>query len=536
MLTSIGSGNPLVIDAPLTSTDYFVRFEGTCDTSLAVSVRVEALTGSVAPVTAGSDRDNTCPGDGMIVLSYSGGLAGNGAIARWYSDSALTLNIGSGNDLSIPTPMVSTPYFVRFEGACDTTGAVGFVQNVNQLSVAPVSAASDRDTICPGVGNIVLSYSGGNPGTGGSAEWYTDSLFSSHVGSGNGLILAAPPAATSYYVRFEAQCDTSLAVSVRVHMYPSPVPVFTETSDRACTWGMLSRYVVSGLPGSSFEWNVTGGTIVAGYVDSILVDWGNTPGTFDVMVREISKDGCESQFIYTQVSVGGPDVDLGPEQEICGEETVELIPTGNFSFLMWHDGSTGPAYTADTTELVGIQVFDEEGCTAYDSVQVNKYPMPVVNLGNDTSLCGQGSMMLDAGNPGAEYLWSSGATSRQIEVFAGAQLYWAEVTYGQNCTETGEITILECSPTDRFANIPNLITPNGDGRNDTWIFYEAADFPDIVVEIYDRWGKLVFRSEPGYSNPWDGRNMNGKEMPMDSYHYIIKTGNEAITGTVTIVR
>ena len=145
-------------------------------------------------------------------------------------------------------------------------------------------------------------------------------------------------------------------------------------------------------------------------------------------------------------------------------------------------------------------------------------------------------MILDAGNPGATYTWTTGDITQQIEVFAGGQIYGVEVSYGGNCTATDDIMILECSLKEYFANIPNLFTPNGDGVNDDWFFYEATSFPDIVIEIYDRWGKLIFRSEPGYSNPWDGRHMNGREMPMDSYHYIIHVENEEFVGTVTIVR
>jgi len=86
--------------------------------------------------------------------------------------------------------------------------------------------------------------------------------------------------------------------------------------------------------------------------------------------------------------------------------------------------------------------------------------------------------------------------------------------------------------------MPSAFTPNGDGKNDTWIIPELQNFPQAVVEIYDRWGQAVFRSESGYSNPWDGYS-GGKEMPMDSYYYVINLnspGLEPISGTVTLIK
>jgi hypothetical protein len=49
----------------------------------------------------------------------------------------------------------------------------------------------------------------------------------------------------------------------------------------------------------------------------------------------------------------------------------------------------------------------------------------------------------------------------------------------------------------------------------------------------------MWKSEPGYSVPWDGRDMNGNEVPMDSYHFVIKlnVGSEdRITGIVTVIK
>ena len=85
---------------------------------------------------------------------------------------------------------------------------------------------------------------------------------------------------------------------------------------------------------------------------------------------------------------------------------------------------------------------------------------------------------------------------------------------------------------------PKYFTPNGDGVNDFWDIDYVEYYPDIIVMVYDRWGRQVFFSE-GYSSDkrWDGR-YNGTDVPPGTYYYIIdlKNGLEPYNGPVTIVR
>ena len=85
-------------------------------------------------------------------------------------------------------------------------------------------------------------------------------------------------------------------------------------------------------------------------------------------------------------------------------------------------------------------------------------------------------------------------------------------------------------------NIPNVFTPNGDGANDKWIIRGATLYPEILVEVYNEWGTLLFSSK-GYSVPWDG-TYQGKALPTTAYYYIItlSDGENIFTGTVTIKR
>jgi gliding motility-associated-like protein len=86
--------------------------------------------------------------------------------------------------------------------------------------------------------------------------------------------------------------------------------------------------------------------------------------------------------------------------------------------------------------------------------------------------------------------------------------------------------------------IPNAFSPDGDGINEYWEISRLSLYPEAEVVILNRWGEMVWKSERGYPDPWDGRASNGRELPMDSYHYAIDlhNGDKPIVGHVTIIR
>jgi gliding motility-associated-like protein len=87
-------------------------------------------------------------------------------------------------------------------------------------------------------------------------------------------------------------------------------------------------------------------------------------------------------------------------------------------------------------------------------------------------------------------------------------------------------------------HITNTFTPNNDGVNDVWDVPDLAYFPDCVVNIYNRYGALVFQSK-GYSKAWDG-TYKGRQLPVATYYYIINLNSVYNTtrysGSITIIR
>jgi gliding motility-associated-like protein len=84
----------------------------------------------------------------------------------------------------------------------------------------------------------------------------------------------------------------------------------------------------------------------------------------------------------------------------------------------------------------------------------------------------------------------------------------------------------------------NGISPNGDGKNDTWTIVGIEQFPDNEVRVFNRWGNLVFEQK-GYSNlnAWNGV-WNGKDLPDGAYFYVIDLGGDAdtLSGYLHIMR
>ena len=83
--------------------------------------------------------------------------------------------------------------------------------------------------------------------------------------------------------------------------------------------------------------------------------------------------------------------------------------------------------------------------------------------------------------------------------------------------------------------IPNAFSPNGDGMNDAWEIFSIAGNPDVIVEIYNRWGELIYYSK-GYLEPWNG-TYRDKPVLEDTYPYIVRVDSETVLrGTILVVR
>jgi gliding motility-associated-like protein len=313
----------------------------------------------------------------------------------------------------------------------------------------------------------------------------------------------------------------------------------------ACA-GSTESYGVQGLLNSVFFWDVEGGQIVNGQGnDTIDVQWNYDRGSHTITVTEQSEHGCFGIPVEAELDIQAPVADIGDETGVCVGDSYEFDARTSYGYALtylWSDNSTNSTFITSDSGIVWVQVTGADGCADYDSAHLTLNPLPVVNLGNDTSLCGNEAWFVDAGDY-ANYLWSTGDVINPVLVDGRRtepEVLWVKVTDFNGCVGSDTLILEVCDIYVLFESMPNTITPGDkNGQNDRWVIPNIDMFPDAVLEIYDRWGRLIYRTNDVYNNPWNGESMSGKEMPMDAYYYVLDIGLshvEPMTGYINLIR
>ena len=153
---------------------------------------------------------------------------------------------------------------------------------------------------------------------------------------------------------------------------------------------------------------------------------------------EVTVNACTAydtiDVTYTQL----PTPDLGNDTTLCeGQNLLLDVFEPNVTYL-WQDNSTNQDFNVITAGNYSVDV-TLNGCTASDAIVVNYTQLPVVNLGNDTTLCTNETLTLLATNSNSTYLWQNNTTNASFLVTAAGK-YYVQVTRG-NCPVADTIVV-----------------------------------------------------------------------------------------------
>lgn len=212
-------------------------------------------------------------------------------------------------------------------------------------------------------------------------------------------------------------------------------------------------------------------------------------------------------------------------------------------------------WTDDATEKTAARInlkvgtykvvaVDALGCSVTESIDITEPFQPIIihSEVHDVS-CREnqdGYVIIDDNyieNSKAPYTfnWSNGGIDNSI-VDLLADTFYVTVSDANGCAVEDSF-VVALNDVDCIV-INNVITPDANGKNDTWIIKNIELYPDCDVTVIDRWGKIVLPKTVGYDNSWDA-TFDGKILDSGDYYYIVNlnTGNyPPYTGPLKIIK
>jgi len=226
--------------------------------------------------------------------------------------------------------------------------------------------------------------------------------------------------------------STKKTINVNVNL-----PLNMEDSIYSCTEFVLDPQ----LNAATYQWS-------SGATSSTLAI--NETGMY-VLVAD---DGANCQVTDSSFVEIPKDAGLAEDGILCGDVlSTNYGPSANFN---WSTGATTPSITVSNPGTYSVEVLEPRGCLLVDTIVISGFDSyPIVNLGQDFSACE--TALLDAGNPGLSYLWSTGETSQQINIVASG-LYSVEVSNSNDCATIDTIGVsITPNPVAQFSIADTVI-------------------------------------------------------------------------------
>ena len=356
------------------------------------------------------------------------------------------------------TVAVSGPYQVTVTNAqqCSRFDTV----NVTLNTAVKVNLGADQ-VVCD---SVVLN--SGYGATSSTALWNTSS--SSHQ------LTVKSTGIYSVLVTDPNNCSASDTINVTVNTSPN---LDLGADIVACADSLVN--LTSNVSVAQYKWS-TGAT-----TNQITP---SKTGTYKLTVTDANacQDIDEVQVTFNPL----PTFDLGAAREACDSTTLE-INLLNASKL-WKGGSTASKRTVMNSDTIWATTTSALGCDFKDTVVIIINNSPQIELGNDSTLCFQNALNLDAGYPGSKYKWSTNDTAQNVTI-ASSQKVLVTVTDTSSCNGVDSI-IVTIQPEFKVdlgvdeplcLNSSKTISPQIEKAQYEWASFDGFTSTDSVVTLTD---------------------------------------------------
>ncbi len=289
-------------------------------------------------------------------------------------------------------------------------------------------------------------------------------------------------------------------------------------SDTVCIGTTISfsySINVNGSRPKSWSWRMPGATpdrSSSTFSDTSAYFRYTNSGSYRVdLDMVLSNDKDTSIYILLEILPAAPaDGTLGADTFYCEPFSRVLDAGYDRAEFLWNTGAQTRRITVNEAGTYSVEVFNR--CFRKRlNIQLKESHYPSLDLGPDGSACPAEPKLLNAGTNDYSYRWNIGFTGPALSIDVPGT-YSVVKTDSIGCSTRDEIVLADSCPPDLF--IPTAFSPNGDRYNPLFKPF-TRDIDRLIMEVYNRWGTLVYRSA-NLDSGWDGTSQ-GSECPEGVY-------------------
>jgi gliding motility-associated-like protein len=271
-----------------------------------------------------------------------------------------------------------------------------------------------------------------------------------------------------------------------------------------------------------------------------LTDKQNIKRAGRYQVIAINKCGTDTAIIEIEHE-NIPVPNLGPDTTICAGDKIELrthVPPEilSYSQVLWNDKYKSKELYVERQGIYKVVVSNRCG-EGSDEMEVKVRSLPRIKTAKDTIVC-DNIIEYDNTNTTYDFLWQDGSTEKRYRIKKPGE-YSVEMWDELGCYSNARFVVRQC-PSEMWA--PNAFSPNYDELNESFRVYKDGIY-DFEIEIYDRWNKLMYKSND-ITEGWDGtvNNEDNRDCAQGMYIWKVKFREEEnnqlqiVIGEVNLVR
>ncbi|AXO81523.1 gliding motility-associated C-terminal domain-containing protein [Olleya aquimaris] len=232
--------------------------------------------------------------------------------------------------------------------------------------------------------------------------------------------------------------------------------------------------------------------------------------------------GCYNTTSFKTIVNRKPELDI-QDQVLCLENLPLLvsaetnIPTDNYA---WSTNSTSSYIEITEIGTYSVTVTTQNGCTTSTTFTVSESEAATIDFTETVDFSDPNNVTVEVSGIGNYLYQFDDEAPQESNLFTNVPIgpHVITVIDLNGCNSTSkEIVIIDT---------PKFVTPNGDGYFDTWHITGVNQLEGTVVNIYDRYGKLL-KTLNHSSMGWDGR-YNGNLMPSSDYWFVADVKKGAV--------